>query len=67
MESFTAAIQITHPFTDRDWEILKPRLLAQREVAERRENERKLHDALLQAKSDERRHQEAQLLSLIHI
>ncbi|EFE44111.1 hypothetical protein TRV_01129 [Trichophyton verrucosum HKI 0517] len=61
MESFTAAIQITHPFTDRDWEILKPRLLAQREVAERRENERKLHDALLQAKSDERRHQEAQL------
>ncbi|KAM5477155.1 hypothetical protein MauCBS54593_000426 [Microsporum audouinii] len=61
MESFTAAIQITHPFTDRDWEILKPRLLAQREVAERRENERKMHDAILQAKSDERRHQEAQL------
>ncbi|KAK2867834.1 hypothetical protein FQN49_003420, partial [Arthroderma sp. PD_2] len=61
MESFTAAIQITHPFTDRDWEILKPRLLAQREIAEHRENERKAHDALLQAKSDERRHQEAQL------
>ncbi|KAL1955722.1 hypothetical protein VTO42DRAFT_8120 [Malbranchea cinnamomea] len=61
MDSFTAAIQIPHPFTDRDWEILKPRLLAQREVAERREQERIKQEKLLLAKSEERRQQEAQL------
>jgi len=61
MESFSAAIQIPHPFTDRDWEILKPRLLAQREIAERREQERLKQSQLLQAKSEERRQQEAQL------
>ncbi|WEW58543.1 hypothetical protein PRK78_004011 [Emydomyces testavorans] len=61
MDSFQAAIQIPHPFTDRDWEILKPRLLSQREVAERREQERIKQDKILQAKSEERRQQEAQL------
>lgn len=61
MESFIAAIQIPHPFTVRDWDILKPRLLAQREVAERREKERKMQDVLLQEKKEERRQQEAQL------
>ncbi|EEP76598.1 predicted protein [Uncinocarpus reesii 1704] len=61
MDSFQAAIQIPHPFTDRDWDILKPRLLAQREVAERRELERVKQDKILQAKSEERRQQEAQL------
>lgn len=61
MDSFQAAIQIPNPFTDRDWEILKPRLLSQREVAERREQERIEQDKILQAKSEERRQQEAQL------
>ncbi|KAI1941839.1 hypothetical protein LOZ58_002559 [Ophidiomyces ophidiicola] len=61
MDSFQAAIQIPHPFTDRDWEILKPRLLSQRDVAERREQERIQQDKILQAKSEERRQQEAQL------
>ncbi|KAK2741052.1 hypothetical protein FQN57_005789 [Myotisia sp. PD_48] len=60
MESFIAAIQISHPLTDRDWDVLKPRLLGQREVAEQRERERKAHDAMLQAKSEVRRQQDAQ-------
>ncbi|OJD19774.1 hypothetical protein AJ78_00273 [Emergomyces pasteurianus Ep9510] len=60
MDSFSAAIQIPHPFTDRDWDILKPRLLAQRDVAERRERDRVKQDQLLQAKSEERRQQDAQ-------
>ncbi|KAK2736826.1 hypothetical protein FQN55_001415 [Onygenales sp. PD_40] len=61
MDSFSAAIQIPHPFTDRDWAILKPRLLSQRDIAERREQDRLKQDQLLQAKSEERRHQDAQL------
>ncbi|KAK2759043.1 hypothetical protein FQN54_003142 [Arachnomyces sp. PD_36] len=60
MESFSAAIQIPHPFTDRDWGILKPRLLAQREVAERREKERVKQSQALHAKTEERRAQDAQ-------
>ncbi|KAL1850788.1 hypothetical protein Plec18170_006622 [Paecilomyces lecythidis] len=61
MESFSAAIQIPHPFTDRDWDILKPRLMAQREAAERKEEQRLKHSQLLQARSEERRQQEAHL------
>ena len=61
MDSFSAAIQIPHPFTDRDWVILKPRLLAQRDIAERREQDRLKQDQLLHAKTEERRQQEAQL------
>ncbi|KAG5299270.1 hypothetical protein I7I50_07403 [Histoplasma capsulatum G186AR] len=60
MDSFSAAIQIPHPFTDRDWDILKPRLLSQRDVAERRELERVKQDQIFQAKSEERRQQDAQ-------
>ena len=37
MESFQAALQISTPLTERAWEILRPRLLAQREEAETRE------------------------------
>lgn len=37
MQSFQAALQISFPFTDKDWDVLKPRLLAQREGAETRE------------------------------
>lgn len=61
MDSFTAAIQIPHHFTDRDWQVLKPRLLNQREVAERREQERIKQEQLIMAKSEERRQQETQL------
>ncbi|EEH43721.2 uncharacterized protein PADG_00010 [Paracoccidioides brasiliensis Pb18] len=60
MDSFSAAIQIPHPFTDRDWAILKPRLLSQRDAAERREQDKVKHDQLLQARSEERRQQDAQ-------
>lgn len=60
MDSFSAAIQIPHPFTDRDWGILKPRLLAQRDIAERREKERVKQSQVLHAKSEERRQQDAQ-------
>ncbi|MCJ1351859.1 MAG: hypothetical protein MMC33_001843 [Icmadophila ericetorum] len=61
MESFQAAIQISTPLTENAWTVLKPRLLAQREAAESRENERIQQGKMLQAKSEERRHQEAQL------
>ena len=37
MESFQAALQISTPLTERAWEILRPRLLVQREEAEARE------------------------------
>ncbi|KAK4161959.1 hypothetical protein QBC43DRAFT_216506 [Cladorrhinum sp. PSN259] len=37
--SFQAASQIAHPLGDSDWEILKPRLIAQRADAEQREKE----------------------------
>ena len=61
MESFQAATQISTPLTENAWNVLKPRLLAQREAAETLENERIQQGKLLQAKSEERRHQEAQL------
>lgn len=59
IDSFSAAIQIPNTLTDRDWDILKPRLLAQRDVAERKEQERLRQSQLLKAKSEERRQQEA--------
>ena len=37
MDSFQAALQISTPLTEKAWEILKPRLLAQRNIAEARE------------------------------
>jgi hypothetical protein len=40
MASFQAAIQIITPMDDNAWEVLKPRLLSQREEAEQRENDR---------------------------
>ena len=61
MESFQAAIQISTMLTDAAWDVLKPRLLAQRESAARREDERIQQGKILQAKSEERRQQEAQL------
>ncbi|MCJ1403945.1 hypothetical protein MMC11_007168 [Xylographa trunciseda] len=61
MESFQAALQISTVLTENAWEVLKPRLLAQRELAELRERERIQQSKLLQARSEERKHQEAQL------
>ena len=60
MESFQAALQISTMLTDSAWDVLKPRLLGQRESAELRERERVEQTKLLQAKSDERRQLESQ-------
>ncbi|EME49965.1 hypothetical protein DOTSEDRAFT_68697 [Dothistroma septosporum NZE10] len=49
MESFQAAMQITTPMTDSAWEMLKPRIMAQRETAELAEHERASQLAALQA------------------
>lgn len=49
MESFQAAIQITTPLTDATWDMLKPRILAQREAAELAEHLRASQLASLQA------------------
>lgn len=61
MDSFTAAIQIPHPLSDKDWEILKPRLLAQRGMAEKKEQDRPQKINALQGKSDERLQQESRM------
>lgn len=61
MESFQAALQISTILTVDAWEMLKPRLLAQREAAEQRENERIQQTLLLQVRSEERKNQETQL------
>jgi len=58
MESFQAAIQISTPLTDSAWEVLKPRLLAQRIIAERREHDRIMRNQDLLLKSEERRQQD---------
>ncbi|KAI9652506.1 MAG: hypothetical protein M1829_001522 [Trizodia sp. TS-e1964] len=66
MDSFQAAIQIPIPLTDGDWELLLPRLQAQRCIAEEREKEivaqsiasqaklegRRLHDVKLKERKD---------------
>ena len=49
IESFQAAMQITTPMTDAAWEVLKPRILAQREAAELAEHQRATQLAALQA------------------
>ena len=61
MESFQAAIQISQPLTESAWDVLKPRLLAQRPYAERKEKERIQQDELLQEEYKQRRQQEVQL------
>ncbi|KAI9713299.1 MAG: hypothetical protein M1812_006658 [Candelaria pacifica] len=61
MESFQAAILIPTQLTNNSWEVLKPRLLAQRELAERRESERIAQHRASQAKFEERRQQESHL------
>ncbi|THZ11505.1 hypothetical protein D6C91_09240 [Aureobasidium pullulans] len=49
MESFHAAMQITTPLTDSAWEVLKPRLYAQRDTAEQIEYMREEQMRALQA------------------
>lgn len=49
IESFQAAMQIATPMTDAAWEMLRPRLLAQREAAEMVEHQRQEQLAALQA------------------
>ena len=60
MESFQNALQIPTPLTESAWAVLKPRLMAQRESAEQKEDERVAQSRLLQAKYEERRQQEVQ-------
>lgn len=63
MASFQAALHILKPLDERDWEILKPRLLAQREEAEQRENDRLAQTRVVQERLDERRNQDSQARS----
>lgn len=61
MESFKAAIQISQPLTEYSWEVLKPRLLAQKAEAERAESEQSARMASLQTRVADRRLQDASL------
>lgn len=61
MSSFQAAIQIIQPLNDGAWEVLKPRLLSQREEAEQRENDRIAQSRVVEERSDERRFQDNQV------
>jgi hypothetical protein len=63
MASFQAAIQIIQPLDDGAWEVLKPRLLSQREEAEQRENDRIAQTRVVQERFDERRFQDMQVKS----
>ena len=49
IESFQAAMQITTPLNDAQWEMLRPRLLAQREAAELVEHQKAEQIAALRA------------------
>jgi len=61
MESFKAAIQISQQMTHQGWELLKPRLLAQRAAAEQTEVEHAARVASLQNRVADRRQQDASL------
>ncbi|KAH8657053.1 hypothetical protein BGZ60DRAFT_434707 [Tricladium varicosporioides] len=61
MASFQAAIQIIQPLTDSAWEVLKPRLLSQREEAEQRENDRLAQTRVVQERFDDRKCQDVQI------
>ncbi|KAL8952068.1 MAG: hypothetical protein Q9222_001979 [Ikaeria aurantiellina] len=60
MESFQAAIQISTPLTEIAWDVLEPRLLAQRASAEKREQEQVQQNELLQSDIKPRHHYEMQ-------
>ena len=62
MPSFQAAIQIIQPLDDGAWEVLKPRLLSQRQDAEQRENDRLAQSRVVQEHLDEQsRYQNANI------
>jgi hypothetical protein len=61
MDNFAAALQIAMPLTDQAWELLKPRLLAQREAAEQQEQELLAKNQFLTRQAEERKQQEARL------
>ncbi|KAK8433106.1 hypothetical protein IWX49DRAFT_101593 [Phyllosticta citricarpa] len=61
MKAFQAACQISAPLTEKAWEMLKPRLEAERKGAEDVEHERAAQMATLQIKLEDRRHQDASL------
>ncbi|RAL66561.1 hypothetical protein DID88_006251 [Monilinia fructigena] len=60
-EFIPAAIQIIQPLNDGAWEVLKPRLLSQREEAEQRENDRIAQSRVVEERSEERRFQDVQI------
>lgn len=60
MASFQAALQIIKPFDENAWALLKPRLLAQRDEAEQREQERLAHTRAVQTQVELRRIQDEQ-------
>ncbi|KAI4207124.1 MAG: hypothetical protein LQ348_000664 [Seirophora lacunosa] len=60
MESFQAAIQISRPLEEPAWDVLKPRLLAQRAGAEKRDLEQVQHNELLQSVLKQRRYHDGQ-------
>jgi hypothetical protein len=59
MDSFHAAIQISTPLTDSAWEVLKPRLIAQRELGEEREKARIAAEKAAEARLEEKKQEEA--------
>ena len=61
MDSFHAAIQISTPLTDSAWEVLKPRLIAQRELGEEREKARIAAEKAAEARLEEKKQEEAML------
>lgn len=61
MSSFQAATQIIQPLNDGAWEVLKPRLLSQREEAEQRENDRIAQSRVVEERSDEIQLQDTQV------
>ncbi|KAF2088242.1 hypothetical protein K490DRAFT_40309 [Saccharata proteae CBS 121410] len=61
MKAFQAACQISTPMTDRAWEMLRPRIEAQRSEAEQIEHERAAQMAALQVKLEDRRTQDASI------
>ncbi|KAL8975104.1 MAG: hypothetical protein Q9197_000653 [Variospora fuerteventurae] len=60
MESFQAAIQISRPLEEPAWDVLKPRLLAQRAGAEKRDLEQVQQNELLQSVLKQRRYPDGQ-------
>ncbi|KAI9824277.1 MAG: hypothetical protein M1832_002085 [Thelocarpon impressellum] len=59
MDSFQAAMQMSMALTDSQWELLRPRLLDQRDMAERSEKDEAAQRAHLLGEGEERHRREA--------